>query len=354
MPPFSLAPQDLDHVLERTRDGWEGLRAGRLFITGGTGFFGMWLLESFLWANDRLALGAQATVLSRNPAAFLNRAPHLAANRAIEMAAGDVGSFQFPEGDFSHVIHAATEASAQLNEQSPARMLETIIAGTQRTLDFAVASRTQKFLLTSSGAVYGKQPAEMTHVAEDFTGAPDPQNTTAAYGEGKRVAELLCGIAARQFGLETKIARCFAFVGPYLPLDLHFAVGNFLRDVLRGSSIAVGGDGTPFRSYLYAADLAAWLWTILFQGQSGRPYNVGSDESLSILEIAQATAREAPQPTDVRVAQPARPGAPASRYVPSVDRARRELGLEVAIPFDEALRRTLAWHQTTSTARLAG
>lgn len=354
MPPFSLAPQDLDHVLERTRDAWQELRAGRLFITGGTGFFGMWLLETFLWANERLALGAEATVLSRNPGAFLNRAPHLAAHRAIEMAQGDVGSFQFPEGDFSHVIHAATEASAKLNEQSPARMLETIIAGTQRTLDFAVAARAQKLLLTSSGAVYGKQPPETTHVAEDYSGAPDPQSPAAAYGEGKRVAELLCGIASRQFGLETKIARCFAFVGPYLPLDAHFAVGNFLRDVLCGRSIAVGGDGTPHRSYLYAADLAVWLWTILFRGQSCRAYNVGSDESLSIREIAAATARVAPQATTVQVAQAARPGALPARYVPAVERARNELGLDVAIPFSEALRRTLAWHQTTSPARLAG
>jgi dTDP-glucose 4,6-dehydratase len=354
VPPYSLFSRDLDHVLDRTRDAWEELRAGRIFITGGTGFFGMWLLESFLWANERLALGARATVLSRNPTTFLSRSPHLAAHSAVELVAGDVCNFQFPAGTFTHLIHAATEASAQLNEQSPRRMLETIVTGTQRTLDFAIAARAGKFLLTSSGAVYGRQPSDMTHVPEDYQGGPDPFSPTAAYGEGKRVAELLCAIAARTFGLETKIARCFAFVGPYLPLDAHFAVGNFLRDVLHNRPITVGGDGTPFRSYLYAADLAVWLWTILFQGESCHPYNVGSDESLSIRDIALATARAGRQATEVRVAQTARPGAPASRYVPAVERARRELGLNVTIPFSDALERTLAWHQTTSTARMAG
>jgi dTDP-glucose 4,6-dehydratase len=346
--PFSLSPADLDHVLDRTRDVWEELRGARIFITGGTGFFGMWLMESFLWAAERLNFGARAVVLSRDPAAFQRRAPHIAGHDAVRLHAGDVCGFAAPAGTFSHVVHAATEASARLNEEAPLRMLETIIAGTRRVLDFCVACGATNVLLTSSGAVYGKQPADLSHVAEEFGGAPDPLAPAAAYGEGKRVAELLCEAYRRQHGLAPRIARCFAFVGPYLPLDLHFAVGNFLRDALRGGPIEISGDGTAFRSYLYAADLAVWLWTILVRGQPGRPYNVGSDHAVSILETARAAAELAEDPLQVRVGQTPVPGRPPARYVPSIDRARRELGLDVGIPLPDALRRTLRWHQRSN------
>ena len=149
-------------------------------------------------------------------------------------------------------------------------------------------------------------------------------------------------------GIEVKIARCFAFVGPYLPLDAHFAVGNFIRDGLRGGPIVVRGDGTPLRSYLYTADLAAWLWTILFRGASLRPYNVGSAEAGQHRRIG--TKRfSGIQPNPRRCGSPQLRMPPASpgraRYVPSVERAQRELGLEVSIGQREAIRRTVAWHR---------
>src|SRR6185503_1836886 len=114
---------DLDHILEHTRELWQDLHGERIFITGGTGFFGCWLLESFLWANDRLGLNASVTVLTRDAPAFQRRAPHLAGHPALQMCRGDVRTFDFPPGTFSHVIHAATAASATLNENDPVLML---------------------------------------------------------------------------------------------------------------------------------------------------------------------------------------------------------------------------------------
>jgi dTDP-glucose 4,6-dehydratase len=336
---------DLDHVLEHTRPLWEEARGARIFITGGTGFIGCWLLESFARANERLALGAEALVLTRNPAAFARKAPHLANRADIRFHSGDARDFAFPAGRFSHVIHAATEASAQLNEEQPALMLETIVAGTRRALDFSARCGGQRFLLTSSGAVYGRQPPALTHLAEDYAGGPDVSNPQSAYGEGKRVSELLCAIQARQHGLEVKIARCFAFVGPYLPLEAHFAIGNFIRDAMAGGPIKVNGDGTPFRSYLYAADLAIWLWTILFKGASNRPYNVGSRQEVSIAETAAAVSGALPGKAPVVIAQKPVPGRPAERYVPETARAEQELGLRQWVALEEAIRRTAQWHK---------
>lgn len=338
--------RDLDHILEHTRELWEDVRGQRLFITGGTGFFGCWLLESFVWANARLALGATATVLTRNLAAFQRKAPHLAAQPVLTFHVGDVRTFDFPAGEFTLVIHGATEASAQLNAEAPLTMLDTIVAGTRHTLDFALACGARRFLLTSSGAVYGKQPPELTHIPETYGGGPDPLDKRSAYGEGKRLAELLCALYASPGRLEPVIARCFTFVGPYLPLDAHFAIGNFIHDALAGGPIQVKGDGTPYRSYLYTADLAIWLWTILLRGELGRAYNVGSDMPVTIAEVAQRVAAVCGLTGQVQIAHPPTCSAALERYVPAIERANRELGLAVWIPLEEAVQRTWAYYRS--------
>ena len=184
--PARLFPEDLEHVLLHTARAWNDLRGQRLFITGGTGFFGRWLLESFAYVNDRLHLQARAMLLSRDPAAWARRMPHLADHPAIDFVSGDVRNFAFPHGNFSHIIHAATDASSRLNQHAPTVMFDTIVAGTRRTLDFALACGATTMLQVSSGAVYGPQPPELSHMSEDYRGAPDVMATTAAYGEGKR------------------------------------------------------------------------------------------------------------------------------------------------------------------------
>ena len=334
---------DLDYILDHTHDLWEQVRGKRVFVTGGTGFFGCWLLESFCWANDHLDLRASAIVLTRNSQAFKRKAPHLAAHPAIRLYVGEVRSFDFPSGEFSYVIHAATDVHAQLNGENPLLMLDTIVEGTRHTLEFARHCGTPKFLLTSSGAVYGKQPSNLTHVPEDYVGAPDTMDPLSAYGEGKRLAEHLCALYAQQYGVQSKIARCFAFVGPHLPFDIHFAIGNFIRDGLKGGPIRVKGDGKSFRSYLYAADLTIWLWTILFKGKSCFSYNVGSDEAVTIADSANLVAEQFEPRPQIEIERKQVNGLAGERYIPSIERVRREFGLRPTIELAEAVRRTTAW-----------
>lgn len=341
-PPHPLA-DDLDHTLEHTRNLWEELRGQRLFITGGTGFFGYWLLESFAWANEKLKLGAAALVLTRNPVTFQKKAPHLAANPAIQFHRGDVRSFDFPAGHFSHVIHAATEASAKLNAENPTLMFDTILAGTRHTLEFSQACGAEKFLLTSSGAVYGSQPPDITHIEEDYAEKISPAVLNSAYGQGKYAAEKLCLDFGREHGLEIKIARGFAFVGPHLPMDTHFAIGNFINDAFHGRTIHINGDGTPYRSYLYASDLAIWLWTILFRAPSLRAYNVGSAHAVTIAELAAKVESTMGTHGGVKILQPPKPGQPPSRYVPSVQRAETELDLHEWVDLTTAIKKTADW-----------
>jgi nucleoside-diphosphate-sugar epimerase len=343
-PAKPLPRQDLELILEHTAPMWEEVRGSRIFLTGGTGFFGCWLVESFCFVNNLLGLGAVATVLTRNPEAFAQKCPHLASDPAVTLHAGDVRSFAFPRGEYQYVIHAATEASAKQALEAPLEMLSTIIAGTERTLEFAVTHRARKFLLTSSGAVYGKQPADVTHIPESYGGAPDPANPANVYAEGKRISELLCALYQKTGRLDCKIARCWAFCGPHLPLDQHFAIGNFIGDVLAGRPIQIQGDGTARRSYLYAADLAVWLWTILLRAPALVPFNVGSAHDVSILELAQTVATTLNPQTEIRIAQEVVAGATPLRYVPCVNRSDEVLGLRQIIGLEECIRRTAHWH----------
>ena len=330
-------PSDLDRLFGAAPGPWEELRDARIFLTGGTGFFGGWLLESLLAANDRRGLGATVTVLTRDPEAFRRARPRLAGHAAVSLLLGDVLTLSPPETRFTHVLHAATPASAKLNLEAPRLMFETIVEGTRRVLEVARSSGARRFLLTSSGAVYGPQPPDLSHVSEDHAGAPDPCAPGSAYGEGKRAAELLCALAGREHGFDPVIARCFAFAGRYLPLDAHYAIGNFVRDALAGGPIRIAGDGTPLRSYLYGADLAAWLWTLLTRGQPARPYNVGSERAVSISELAGIVARVLGVARGVEVAAVSEPGRPPSRYVPSTRRAREELGLAERFTLEESI-----------------
>lgn len=347
-----ISQRDLDHILSHTENLWEELRGGRIFITGGTGFFGKWLLESLILANERLGLNMQATVLTRNVDSLARTAPHLATNPAIRLHAGDIRTFDFPDGTFSHIIHAAaTAAVATFNDEQPLDKFDNIVGGTRRTLDFAVRCKAEKLLFVSSGPVYGRQPADISHMAEDFPGTPRPDDREAILGESKRSSEFLCHFYAAQHGFSATTARCFSFVGPHLQLDIHYAIGNFIRNVLRGESIHIAGDGSPVRSYLYAADLTIWLWTLLFRGESQRVYNVGSEEAITIGELAHMVARFGEPPLSVLIAKTPTPGAPVNRYVPSTQRARCELGLRQHISLDEAIRRTLEFYVEANAVR---
>jgi dTDP-glucose 4,6-dehydratase len=247
------------------------------------------------------------------------------------------------------VIHAAADGSRIRDQQERLRMFDTIVDGTRRALEFAGHTAARRFLLTSSGSVYGRQPAALTHIDEDYAGAPDCANTGQAYGEGKRAAETLCAMYADAH-LQPTIARCFTFVGPYLPLDANFAVGNFIRDALAGGPIRISGDGTPYRSYLYAADLAVWLWTILLRGTTCRPYNVGSQQDLTIRELAQTVVRVAGARIGIEMSGRPVDGAPPLRYVPATGRAAHELGLRAVISLEQGIQQTMAWYREKAFA----
>jgi dTDP-glucose 4,6-dehydratase len=339
-----LLQRDLDFVLEHSGDIWEALRNQQIFITGGTGFVGRWLVESLVWANDRLGLNSKAILLTRNPTAFESKAPHLVQHAMIRLHRGEATTFPFPEGEFGYVIHGATEPHVAPMPDNPTANFDLDLQATHRVLDFARERGTKRFLFTSSGKAYGDQPSHLTHLPEDYPGALKTTDLSSPYGHAKHASEFICAMYGKTFGFVTVLARLFAFSGPFLPLDLNFAIGNFILNALRGEPVRVGGDGTPYRSYLYGAEMAIWIWTLLIRGES-RLYNVGSDEAVTIAELARAVARNTVPGTSVEIARQPAPGAIAARYVPAVDRVRKELGLREILNLDEQIRRMYEWNK---------
>lgn len=262
--------------------------------------------------------------------------PHLASRREFDWLVGEPAGFTPPAGRFDYLIDLATPSAAEVGAGGAAS-IDHCLQGTTKLIDFARASGVRRILYASSGAVYGRQPPDLSHVPEDFVADPA---TVSPYGRLKQHTERRFLDSER----DCVVARGFAFIGPYLPLTSKFAAGSFIRDALDGRSLAIEGDGRTVRSYLYAADLSIWLLSLLLLGKPGRAYNVGSDQALTIGELAQRVTCRAPAAAGIETRQPPGVGL-AERYVPDIRRARDEAALSSWIGADAAIDRTLKWHR---------
>ena len=341
-----LPVEDLEHIYQNTQEIWESFRGKSIFLTGGTGFFGKWLLESFIFINEKLELNAKITTLTRNPEAFLLEYPfYKEYTKTVQFVKGDILTYDFNlDEKFQFIIHAATAASELLNKSNPLLMMDTITIGTRRILDFAITQPSEGFLFISSGAIYGKQPWNVSHIREEDSFKVDINNSNTAYAEGKRIAELYCSTYFDKHKLPIKIARCFAFVGPYLPLDTHFAIGNFINNVLKNEDIVIKGDGSTIRSYMYASDLMVWLWKILLKGKINQPYNVGSDEAISIKQLAEKISSTSKTKVAVKIL-----GSPVCQeqieiYCPEIKMIKK-IGAYIMINLNDTINKTIKFYK---------
>lgn len=308
----------------------------RILLTGGTGFFGRALLRHFIASG----IGAESSlwVLSREPHRFQAAHPDLASSEQISFVQGDI---QVRESlpwnqSFTHILHAATD-STHGPQLTPLHRFRQIADGTSHILDLAVATGASRFLLTSSGGIYGSQPPNLEAIPEDWPGSPPLDEPAAAYCQAKRTAEHLCALYRDAYGLQTVVARCFSFVGPDLPLDVHFAIGNFIRDALNAERITVFGDGTPLRTYLDQRDLAHWLWTLLLEGLDGEAYNVGSDYVISLGELAYLVADLIAPEKPVEILGMPPPSSARNRYIPNISKIKIMHGMRVRVCLKEAI-----------------
>jgi len=332
--------EQLNHT-DREVYAWSMLDGEDIFMTGGTGFFGTALLYSLLQAKLQKKIDVDVTILTRDVASFSEKHPLLFQSDFIHCIQGNVVDFDFPDQKFSKVMHlATTSATETFNGEDQLKKYKTLVDGTERVMQFAGKCGASKVIFTSSGVVYGS--LSEGEVEEDYLGAPVTTDPMSALGQGKRSAEFIISYYANEYNIDYVIARCFSFVGPYLPLNLHYAIGNFISDALYKDVIKVKGDGSPIRSYLDVSDLIVWLLRMMSNQCKHKIYNVGSDQSISILKLAEKVKDiiapnkrlETYGNINYLVGNFSR-----DYYVPNIDRAKNELGLDVWTKLDQAILR---------------
>lgn len=314
-----------------------------IVITGASGFIGKWLTFSLLYARQKLDGKGKILLNSRNLTGLSKLCKSFEAGREITYLESDIRTIAIPKTfnpDF--LVHAATPASAQLNKDDPSEMLSTIIDGQKQVLQQGMKSGVQNILFLSSGAVYGTQPQDMRLIKETYVGGPSLSSVASAYHEGKRVAELLGNISAEHGSLRFTTGRLFAFLAPYLPLNTHFAAGNFMSNALENRNIEINSDGQSVRSYQYGTDLCVFLWALLNRGQSGEAYNVGSDEPILISDLAMQIKEIVNPNIDVSFRK-SDVKQISSRYVPDISKITQNLKVQNRYGAVDAIARTSAW-----------
>ena len=302
-----------------------------LFLTGGTGFFGKALLRH--WSSTMCSFN-KIFILSRNPASFLKEYFGLIAELNVEFIQGDIfeASKISLNENIDYVIHAATDSTIGPS-LGRLEVFNQIVKGTEEVLKFAVNHHCKRFLLTSSGAVYGPQPQEIDKIPESYMGSPDPLNPNNTYGLGKRSAEHLCALYSQKFGFSYVVARCFAFVGVDLPLNAHFAIGNFIKNALEDSEIVIKGTGIDVRSYMAQSDLAMSLELLLINETNHNVFNVGSDKGYRINDIA-LLVRDIINPKVDIIVQGKKLSNSKSSYIPDISRLKEMAHQCVFSPLD--------------------
>lgn len=323
---------------------WNNVRPRRILFTGASGFFGSWLLESFLFASQERGFSARALVLTRNARRFAEKFPQLSNQENLEIIEGDARSFHVSAGPLDAIIHSLVPDSGTPLDEMDAFFSDA----TTNLLALACERDCQNFLLCSTGAVYQAQNLSQPYAESDPLVSLDG---SLSYGQIRRKVEEQCLHAFSHHHVPLKIARGFAFVGPRLPLDGNFAVGNFLRDGLAEKPISIKGDGTTVRSYLYAADMTLWLWNILWKGRHGEAYNVGDSESVSIEGLATMIGNLLQ--AQVTVHGIPTPGAAPPYYVPNVGKIFAHFNLPKQTPLLTSLEKAIDWLRPSSVGGIS-
>ena len=314
----------------------------KVMITGGTGAFGKSLLY---WLKNNIFELEEVIILAREPEKIFDYFDESDLPFKLSLLKHDILLPLPTISNVNYIIHCASPSSSRIGIERPKLMRDIIVDGTKNILEYSRLINLKKLLFISSGAVYGEQPENLLYIPEDYNGSPNTLDPLNAYGCAKRQAENLCALYRHKYMINFNIARCFSFVGPYFPLDEHFAIGNFIRDGLKNIPIKINSNGKSYRSYLYSDELAEFLWKIMIEGKIAEAYNVGSDKEISINNLAKLVCicfekdinfkkKKFKTNRDIR-----------KRYIPNIEKSKNEFGLKKLQSLKVSIKKTIKFHQ---------
>jgi dTDP-glucose 4,6-dehydratase len=316
-----------------------------ILITGGTGFMGKWITEMIDYINTTCSFNIKVILLGRDIEKFKKDVPHLAKKSFVKLIEQDVRNLHDLPDCIGWVIHAAGTPDNREHASQPLRTIETFYKGTLSVLDTCFRlPNLQKMLHISSHQVYGNVETDKP-ISENSLGKVECNSVNSAYAESKRMAETLCAIYRNQQHLPITIIRPFAFVGPYQSLEKPWAINNFIRDGLLGGPIRILGNGETIRSYLYGSDMAYWILKALTVGKLGSTYNVGSEQSISLNDLAQKIA----DTIDKKIAIVSKSSKETYQHisvaVPDTSKIMHDTNVKTVFSLEDALKRTIRWQQ---------
>lgn len=324
----------LEYVYLRIKNQLDALAGSKILLTGGTGFFGKWFLSVFDYYNNNNVEKINIFIPTRNPDIFLQQYSFF--NRPFfHFIKGDLIDFKLSI-NVDYIIHAAAEVQTSPTLLDSNKYLSDSTKITSNILSYAKDCKSIVF--TSSGAVYGDKYSTDIYPKEF-----DSLTPSTPYGQAKVNAEIDLINFADSNNLQYSIARCFSFIGPYLPLNANFALGNFINNGLSNKDIIVSGNGKPIRSFYFMGDLVVSIIKLLTLKYPSKIYNIGSDNKLDIQTLASHISSYFPK-ISYKVLQKY-DGQPIPMYVPNIELALKDNVIEDPLDFESSLALTLAWFQ---------
>ncbi len=312
----TLPIQDLERIAGYYQANHMDFVGASFLITGGTGFVGSWLTEALLYLNREFELGLKITCLVRD----ISKAEKIFAKyspRELNFVEADVAWLTELTGSYSHVFHAATPTTDRSLKGDLGNIRASSVLGASNLVGLlGEGSKPPIFLHTSSGAVYGPQSMDLEKlsISTPVRTSSFSDSISDLYARSKIETEKYVNEADSQSKILGINARLFAFMGPRLPLDQHFAIGNFISGAVTDKIVMIKGDGKSVRSYLYAAEMTCHLLFLLSAGIPGE-FHVGSDNGFELSRWAQIVAEVFG--AEVRFLN--EDTSPATRYVPERD-----------------------------------